>query len=226
MKQRQATRKDYEIVKKYELPNIQDLHPVILEFGAGEFLCHEECNLPYLIFICTGRAKVFCNLENGKRLLMSFYESGGVIGDLEFLMERDTAANSIQAITPLTCFAIPTGKNRTVLNNNNHFLRILSKGLAKKFQRSTTNCAHIILYPLEVRLCSYIDTGCTQDIFNEKLTEVAEVLGTSYRHLIRALNRLIADGIIKKENHKYIILDRKELNYRSKNFYKPIEGSA
>lgn len=224
MKQHPLTPHDYEQAKEYGLTDIAALNPFLLEYEAGEYICQEECHLPYLLLVRHGSAKVLSTLENGKRLLNYFYAAGSVIGDLEFLMERDTAVSSVQAITPFTCLAILIAPNRTALYQNNAFLRTLCKDMAGKFERTTKNCAHIILYPLEVRLCSYIDTGCKQDLFHEKLTEVAEVLGTSYRHLIRALNSLIDDGILKKENHVYHIIDRKELNARSKDFYKPVEG--
>lgn len=224
MKQRALTPRDVQQLKPYGIDQIQNINSYCVEYEALEYLCREECPITNLLFICTGSAKVFHNLENGKRLLSCFYQAGSVIGDLEFLTERKMAVCSVQAITTCTCVVIPIAQNRSLLYQNPRFLRTIGNVLAGKFERSVKNNAHIILYPLEVRLCSYIDTGCKTDCFKEKLTEVAEVLGTSYRHLIRALNSLIADGILRKEGHAYYIINRQELNYRSKDFYKPIEG--
>ena len=42
-------------------------------------------------------------------------------------------------------------------------------------------------------------------IFNEKLTELAGLLGSSYRHLLRTINILIHKGVISKK--KWLLYD-------------------
>ncbi len=75
-----------------------------------------------------------------------------------------------------------------------------------------------LLYPLENRLASYIlATGERIDNneeiikFNENLTEIAELLGTSYRHLLRTLNNLSCKGAIRKKINYFQVLDEKIL---------------
>ena len=211
-------------IEHYGFRNISSYQSYLQTYEASELICQEGQPLSSLMIVLSGTAKVFNNMENGKRLLTCFYTNGSIIGDLEFLSEKKNAVSSVQAITPLICLTIPILPNASILNQDTALIRFLGKELSEKFERSTRNNAHNILYPLEVRLCSYIDTGCISDVFDERLTEVADVLGTSYRHLIRALNSLIADGILKKENKIYYIMDRQELKLRSKDFFKPIEG--
>ena len=212
-------------IEQYGFYNISVYHPYVQTFEASELVCQEGLPLTNLFIVINGTAKVFNNMENGKRLLCCFYTSGSIIGDMEFLSEQKNAVSSVEAITPLTCLVIPVLPNAPLLYQDIALLRLLGKGMAGKFERTTRNYAHNILYPLEVRLCSYIDTGCSTNVFDEKLTEVADVLGTSYRHLIRALNSLIEAGILRKEKKVYYIIDREELKVRSKDFFKPIEGN-
>ena len=81
---------------------------------------------------------------------------------------------------------------------------------------------------MENRLASYILAAKEEIIvdnkkayiFNEKLTELAELLGTSYRHLLRTINALINKGVISKENGYYKILDQKLLKTLSVGVYK------
>lgn len=224
MERKQYQGQNQEKLKWLGFQNPEKLKMELIEYEAGEFLCHQGQILRHLLIVLSGEAKVFCNLENGKRLLISFYEPGGLIGDLEFFLNTTVADSSVQAMTKVLVLAVPFAENREKLLDDKKFLFQLGNHLAHKIQRSTKNNAHNLLYPLETRLCSYIDTACEQDVFDEKLTEVAEALGTSYRHLLRALNTLIEKKILRKENHKYVIIDRKSLREESKDFYKPIEG--
>lgn len=48
--------------------------------------------------------------------------------------------------------------------------------------------------------------------FNENLTHLSELLGTSYRHLLRTLNDLCKQGVINKEEEGYRVADKERLN--------------
>jgi len=70
-----------------------------------------------------------------------------------------------------------------------------------------------LLYPLENRLASYINEFLTNDEdsniyidFDENLVNIAELLGSSYRHLLRTLNTLSKKGVLEKEDGKYKVL--------------------
>ncbi|WOO37548.1 cyclic nucleotide-binding domain-containing protein [Anaerocolumna sp. AGMB13020] len=56
--------------------------------------------------------------------------------------------------------------------------------------------------------------------FHENLTEIAELLGTSYRHLLRTLSELCDQGILKKEGSSYIVTDERTLMELSADLYK------
>jgi CRP/FNR family transcriptional regulator, putaive post-exponential-phase nitrogen-starvation regulator len=56
--------------------------------------------------------------------------------------------------------------------------------------------------------------------FHENLTEIAELLGTSYRHLLRTLSELCDKDILKKEGSSYIVTDEKTLMELSADLYK------
>ena len=80
------------------------------------------------------------------------------------------------------------------------------------------------MYPLENRVASYIisiGTDKNSEIikFDETLTVISELLGTSYRHLLRTLNRLCNKNILKKEEDYYIIIDYKNLEELAADIY-------
>ena len=78
-----------------------------------------------------------------------------------------------------------------------------------------------ILYPLENRLASYILASYTNEDNNntENLTQIAEFLGTSYRHLLRVVKEFELEKIIKRDNKKLVILDKDKLEELAGDLY-------
>ena len=78
---------------------------------------------------------------------------------------------------------------------------------------------------LESRLASYIYAFVNEEnneefTFEESYSEIAELLGTSYRHLNRTLNKLCSDNILQKDGKKYIIKDIERLKLLSGDLYR------
>ena len=82
-----------------------------------------------------------------------------------------------------------------------------------------------MLYPLENRLASYI-LATVQDSeenylrFTGNLTEVSELLGTSYRHLLRTLSNLTSKGAIRKRSNYYEVIEIEILKDLASELYK------
>ena len=80
-----------------------------------------------------------------------------------------------------------------------------------------------MLYPLENRLVRYIleaySTNYSQDENSESLTHISELLGTSYRHLLRVLDKFCSENIIKKSNKTIVILDTQKLENLAGDLY-------
>lgn len=224
MKQVKIAPEQSKILEGYGIPANSLQGIAVLEYGKGEFICMEGHSMTHLLLILDGKAKVCFAMENGKDLLLCFYCVGGIIGDLELMMNTDKAKSSVQAITAVKCISIPFHSNRTVLQSNTAFLNRIGTALARKLNRCTKNSACIILYPLETRLCSYIETMNKDGFFTDKLTEVAELLGTSYRHLLRSLHSLCLKGILEKRGNGYYVNDARALHQNAKDFYRPVES--
>ncbi len=58
-----------------------------------------------------------------------------------------------------------------------------------------------------------------EQLLTQKLTEIAELLGTSYRHLIRVINKLCDKEIIKKEKNALKIINRAALEELAGDLY-------
>ena len=209
------------IEKYYNELNMQEIfindvtkHMKLLKFDKYEYLSREEEDLEYLLFFIQGKAKVFKTLPNGRNLLLAFYNSIRVIGDIE-IVKNQSATSTIQALSTCYCLAIPMKKARLELTNDRKFLKFTCESLAEKLAAVSMNSSINLLYPLENRLASYINEFLTNDEdsniyidFDENLGNIAELLGSSDRHLLRTLNTLSKKGVLEKEDGKYKVINK------------------
>ncbi len=207
-----------EKVKNYErfgLENIDMSEAAIIVFEQNEFLFHEGDELKYIMFILSGRAKVSLSIPNGKQMLLDYFITDGVVGDLELFMGCNRAYTTMQAITELECIGLPLDKYAVKLKADIAFLNWAGHELAEKMIKSDIHGVTTILQRLEPRLCAYILNSAHNGVLRETMTDVADLLGTSYRHLLRSLNKLCSENLISKQKTGYIIINEEELNKRA-----------
>lgn len=224
--------KDLNLIDKYiNIHNINSLFsPYIKEnlellfFDKRELIFKEGDSIRYLMFFVEGKAKVYMTLKNGKLLLLDFYKELDTLGDLE-LVTNDISSCNVEAIEPCVCIGIPIKIMRNNYNSDVNLLKFLCNSLGEKLKRSSKNSSINLLYPLENRLASYIiSIGVKEDCkyfkFDETLTIISELLGTSYRHLLRTLNKLGDKKILCRKEDFYIILDYEKLKKLSADIYR------
>ena len=176
-------------------------------FRKGESLCIAGSPMPAVMLLTEGVCTSCYQAENGRRLLMGFSRPGDILGDLELLSHEDRANTSVLAVSGVRCVYIPFALNREALLARPAFLRRVGQTVTDKFRQNTRSCANIILYDLETRLCGYIAVTRRGELWEEKLTQTAELLGTSYRHLLRTLDILVSKGVLKKRSRGFTITD-------------------
>ncbi len=202
-------------------------HMELHVFRKGEHLLRFSEKVHYFYFVVDGKAKVNTLLKNGKSLLLRFYRPLQVLGDVEFLNYDYTNCN-VEALNDVTCIGIPLEHLRNAASRDVRFLQFLCQSLSSKLTNSSYWNSVNLLYPLENRLSSYILAIADHDddyaiplneIATHKLTDIAELLGTSYRHLNRTLNNLCQKGIIKKHRSSILITDRQALEELAGDLY-------
>ncbi|WP_432661850.1 cyclic nucleotide-binding domain-containing protein [Wukongibacter baidiensis] len=196
-------------------------------FSRGEPLFKSCEKIHYFYFMVEGKAKVYTMLKNGKSVLLRFYRPLQVLGDVEFLNSDNTDCN-VEAVSNVICIGIPMDYLRKEASRDVTFLQFICKNLSSKLANSSYWSSVNLLYPLENRLASYIlaitnnDEDYTiplNEIETHKLTDMAELLGTSYRHLNRTINNLCQKGIIRKERNSIIIIDNEQLEELAGDLY-------
>ena len=188
---------------------------VLIRFERCEWMLLAEQEISYLYVMLSGKAKVCMSDAGGRNLLLCYYVSEGIMGDVELMMGRHEAISSVQAVSPVVCIGLPLSVYAPALLSHLPFALRAAKGLAIKLHDSVASTTEIILRPFEARLSSYLLQSAQGGVFSERLIDVAEQLGVSYRHLLRALKALCEEGVLEKRKDGYHILKETELRKKA-----------
>lgn len=211
MKKKSMNQVCRDILTEYGLPKeIQDACRCLC-FQAGETVVREGYPISGVGIVLDGHARVCSAVPNGKNLVLAYYISDGMIGDVEFIARLETAIATIVAITDFTYVEIPCGDYESILRGNVTFLTKLAEGVAGKLIDSSNNFISAALCSGEERLCSYILQNARKDMFTDILADTSRAVGMSYRHMFRLLGELCDQGILEKRKSGYRILDRDRL---------------
>ncbi len=196
---------------------------MLVSFSKNECIFNCSKDTLFLYFFIDGKIKVMANLSNGKRQLLYIYTKGGIIGDLE-MFDMGNPYTTVEAIAKTYCIALNLAITRDFLLKDSIFLLYMTKNLAYKLSRTSSNGALLMYYALENKLCSYINASATvwegsRRSYTESLSETAELLGTSYRHLQRTLKSLCEKNILEKRGKHYLIIDEKKLTDMAADIY-------
>lgn len=214
--------------KMHEIINNETIDSIELyKFNKGERICNNGDKLTHLYILVKGKLKIYTTLENGRTILLRFYKPLSIVGDIELLSDYKVKFD-VESITESYLLAIDFRVLKEHSYNDPRFLRFIIKHLSHKLYTNSNSNIINILYPVENRLASYLlaissdenDSFHIEEIKTSKLTEIADLLGTSYRHINRIINRFAAENIIIKERGAFVIKDIDKLKELSGgNFY-------
>ncbi len=215
---------NYYIVK-HNIESIFDKdilkHAQLHFYQKDEYILEAESSLEYYYLLVDGKIKISYLFENGKSMLLKFYKEFNSVGDLELLKNIPILCN-IDAIEDTYLIAIPSDILRKEYLDNLKFLHHLIDSLSEKLYATINNSSYNFVYPLINRLSSYLVEHITDKnyiILSSSFLEIAQFLGTTYRHLNRTFKELESKSIIKCDNKTIYILDESRLRELSKNLY-------
>lgn len=203
-------------VEKYNLNSIFEKNMLqymeLLSFSKGELVCSKSSEMNYMYFLVSGKLKVYTLHDNGKSVLLRFNKPLNILGDLEFLTGYKIQCN-VESVNESIIIAIKTSNLLKYAYDDSEFLRFVIKNLSQKLYAVSNSASINLLYPLESRFASYLlsisfdedNSTNISEIKTSKLTELATLLGTSYRHLCRVVNEFVSKDIIEKKGTTIII---------------------
>lgn len=220
---------DPAILKQYiklhrfdEIFNVSKVPFKIFDLKEGEVLINEGEKLKELYYLVAGRVKVTSSVHTGKFLLLRFNHPLTILGDLELIREVPIQSQ-VTAVIDCVIISIPLDYIKQHEMNNPLFLQQLLKHISYKLQTSTTASRVNLLESVESRFASFLlstvtseqDNDFGQELQTMKTSEIADLLGTSHRHINRVVKKLIEDNIIRREQSHLVILDEKKLGEMS-----------
>ncbi|OCT13341.1 Crp/Fnr family transcriptional regulator [Paenibacillus pectinilyticus] len=192
-------------------------HLALYRFEPDEALCLQGEVPQYIHFIVQGKVKVYTTSSEGRTLLINFTIPLGVIGEIECLSEK-VNLNTVTAVFPVETIGVHK-RWLTQYEDETSFLRFLLNLVSHKFYQKSKSLSSILLYPVEVRLASYLLSVSAEDEKGAELSslnmtslkDTANLIGTSYRHLNRVLQGFCSTGLVERSKGKLVVIDREGL---------------
>ncbi|MEH6945187.1 Crp/Fnr family transcriptional regulator [Bacillus sp. JJ722] len=215
-------------LKKFNIDGIfkninQDFFQLTL-FKKGELICDKGFELDRLFIVVEGKVKIYTTTPDGKKLIIRFKNPIAIIGDIE-LIQNIEAQNAVEACTEVRAISLSFDVIKQELLNDFAFMNFLLENATHNLFMSTNFTSLNLLYPAEVRVASYllsITTDGTGKPINDEIdftsiSDLADYVGSSYRHIIRILQKFTKENIIERRNGRIIVKDSVELRKRAIN---------
>ncbi|TCW53591.1 CRP-like cAMP-binding protein [Bacillus thuringiensis] len=203
------TNKILEIFSEIDTAYFQVNH-----FDKGKFICNIDDAMDRLYFVVKGKVKVYTITPEGKKLILRFINPLAVVGDIE-LIQNSKAHNVVEACSDVIAISISHAVIRNKLLHDPIFMNFLLENIANTLKISTRFTALNLLYPVEVRVASYLLSISTdsngnmykKDLDATSISSIADFIGVSYRHVIRVLQKFYKEKLIEKRNGVIVIKD-------------------
>ncbi|CAI6087428.1 Crp/Fnr family transcriptional regulator [Cohnella sp. JJ-181] len=171
-------------------------------YGNRERVCEAGEPIGGIGLLARGKLKVYTTRPGGGMLLFRFTRPPSVIGDVEWLHQYPVR-NHVESVgESLVLFIGDAALKREA--EHPAFLRFVVSHLSHKLFTMANASSLNQLVPVRNRLAGYLlsltpEAGSgAEEYRTSTLTETAELLGTSYRHLNRVIERMVDEGILAR----------------------------
>lgn len=194
-------------------------HLSLYHFDEGECICSQGESSQFLYVLVKGKLKIFTTSIEGKTLILSFKTPLELIGDIEFVRGIDII-NTVEAISPVMMIGVHYRWLEKYGKEDPSFLRFLLDVITKKFYVKSHSMSFNLMYPVDVRLASYLlsvlgdeseSSMEGQQLRTVSLKDVANLIGTSHRHLNRVIQQFCKEGLVVRNKEFVIVQDREGL---------------
>lgn len=204
-------------IKQFELDKVlpQQMlkHIKLSNFTKGEYIFTQGEQPEYMHFLVEGRLKIFAASDDDKKLIIAFTQPFGVFGDIEFVQQRPYL-NTGEAVTDGRMLKIPMKIVDEYGRSHFPFINFLLEVITRKFYDNAHAQSFNMLHSVDVRFASYLLSSTTENdnyVSLLHIRDVADLIGTSYRHLNRIIGQLSELGYIERAQRTIRILNREEL---------------
>lgn len=203
-------------IEQFQLQNV--LPPDLLQlltvktFNKGEYVINQGEQPSYMYFLVEGRLKIFTESDEGRKLIIAFTQPFTVLGDIEFV-QRKPYLNTVEAITDVKFLALPIEIIHEQGLQHLPFTLYILNEITGKYYANAYSSHFNMLHSVDVRFASYLLSITTETdyVSIHHIRDVADLIGTSYRHLNRIISQLVEQGLIERAQRTIRILNREQL---------------
>lgn len=193
-------------------------HLSLYSFDQGELICSQGEHAHYLYVLVKGKVKIYTTSAEGKTLILSFKTPLEVIGDIEYIRGIHNL-NTVEAVSSVCMIGVHHCWLKKYGRDHSPLLQFLLDIITKKFCIKSNSLSFNLMYPVEVRLASYLlsvsfdesDSLMKGQLSPVSLMDAANLIGTSYRHLNRVIQRFCKEGLIERNKGLILVKDREGL---------------
>ncbi|WP_242225374.1 Crp/Fnr family transcriptional regulator [Bacillus cereus group sp. BfR-BA-01380] len=184
------------------------------QYEPNEIILFEGIELESLLFLVEGKIKITSSIETGKSLLLRFVKPFSIIGDIE-LIRNVPVQSQVRAVNECLLIGLHFDYIKEHEMDNPRFLHTLLEHVSYKLQTCTTASRVNLLASVENKFASYLmstlspelDNNFGVEIKTSNIKEIADLLGTTYRHLNRVIHSLSQKKIIERDKNSIRILN-------------------
>ncbi|TYR78384.1 Crp/Fnr family transcriptional regulator [Priestia megaterium] len=216
LKPLEAKLHEYHLEKMFDLT--KPIPFTLQQYERGEIILHEGIAMQSLLFLVEGKVKITSSVETGKSLLLRFSHPFSIIGDIE-LIRGVPVQSQIEAVNECLLIGLSFDYIKQHERENLRLLHALLDHLSYKLQTCTTASRVNLLAPVENRFASYLmstllperDYTFGMELKTANIEEIANLLGTTRRHLNRVIHSLSQKKIIERNKNSIRILNWEDL---------------
>lgn len=175
-----------------------------IDYERNEKITTQLEKLTNLFIILEGKVRIIQQEPNGKSLILQFLESGDFIGELT-VVQAEESPKDVVAIGKVRCLAIPLAIVAKHLWKTAEFPQFIAQYIGKKLLLRMEHFSNAQTFELKYRLAALLLEVAVDDQYTENNTQIADYLGTSYRHLTHTFKYLRENGYITKKQVGYLI---------------------
>ncbi|MDT8974646.1 helix-turn-helix domain-containing protein [Paenibacillus sp. chi10] len=193
-------------------------HLTLYTYDQGELICSQGDPAEYLSVLVKGKVKVYNTSAEGKALIVSFKTALEAVGDIEYVQGIDFM-NTVEAVSTVHMIVVHYRWLHQYAKEDAKLLQFLLKLITTKFCMKSDSLSFNLMYPVEARLASYLlsitydesDPRFNGQLRTGSLRDVANFIGTSYRHLNRVIHKFCEEGLVERNRGFISIKDREQL---------------
>lgn len=201
--------KDLEIIRECAKPK---------KLKRGEVLFRQGTTPRSVVWLISGKAKIFQETPGGQRQTFYVYSDGDLIGYRQLIAGEVHPVSSV-LLEDSTIMLIPGTIFKRLVEQSPSFARNLIAALARDFTVWMNRTTVFTKFPVKQRLIlallilheQYRISGSPQGEITMTRTELSEYVGASLETVVRVLNSLKKNNLVEIQGRRINLTDLKSL---------------